>query len=134
MNHAKISLDYVFFSYDPDAYYNPEAKPLMLPVKKKAVAIVNYTQDDYSKVVGLVEKIEQHSIDITSDYEDWIKLGAVLNNNFGDSGRDLFHRISKMHPDYTTEKCDKKYDHCKKMHVNNIGLIVNLCKAYGLIG
>lgn len=124
-----------FFSFDPDAYYNPDAKPLKLPIAKqpKEHAVV-YTQDDYSKVVGLVEKLEYHALDITQDYEDWIKVGAVLNNNFGDSGRDLFHRLSKFHPDYTVEKCDKKYDHCKKMHVNNIGLIVNLCKNYGLIG
>lgn len=123
-----------FFSYDPEAYYNPEAIGLKLPVVTQAKEYnVVYAQDDYSKVLGLVDKIEHHSLDITQDYNDWIKIGAVLNNNFGESGRDLFHRISKIHPDYTVEKCNNKYNHCRKMRVSNIGLIVNLCKHYGLI-
>lgn len=123
-----------FFSYDPEAYYNPDARPLKLPGKKVAkVERVQYTESEYDRVNRLVELIEQYSMDITQDYEDWIKVGSVMNNNFGESGRDLFHRISKFHPDYTAEKCDAKYDHCRKMKLNNIGLIVNLCKNYGLI-
>ena len=123
-----------FFSHDPTAYYNPDAKPLKLPTKKAPkVANVEYTEDDYTRVKRLVDVIVGYSMDITQDYEDWIKVGSVLNNNFGESGRELFHSISKFHPDYTVQKCDEKYNHCRKMNLNNIGLIVNLCKNYGVI-
>lgn len=127
-----------FFSYDPDAYYNPDAKPLMLPAKKvvreRVHKVANESMSDYDKVCKLADLAQSHGIDITVDYDDWIKLGSVLNNNFGENGRDLFHRFSSQYSEYNYEKADKKYDHCARMKLNNIGLIVNLCKNYGLIG
>jgi len=122
-----------FFSYDKDAYYNPDAIPLKLPVAKKPLAVVKHASTDYEKVSKLVDLLVHHSMDITQGYEDWIKVGSVLNNNFGENGRVLFHSISQFHPDYTKKKCDDKYDNCKKMNLNSIGLIVNLCKNYGVI-
>ena len=125
-----------FFSYDPEAYYNPDARGLKLPAKKVVKERVNVVANvsDYDKVEKLAAMCEHHGIDITGNYEDWIKIGSVLNNNFGDSGRGIFHRFSKQYSEYDAKKVDKKYDHCKRMMVNNIGLIVNLCKNYGLIG
>ncbi len=125
-----------FFSYDPEAYYNPDARGLKLPEKKEVKERVNVVANvsDYDKVEKLAAMCEYHGIDITGNYEDWIKIGSVLNNNFGDSGRGIFHRFSKQYAEYDAKKVDKKYDHCKRMMVNNIGLIVNLCKHYGLIG
>ena len=142
LNRIGINIDEVckditrlrFFSHDSEAYYNINAVPLSLPVERKEfINTMHYDNDDFSKVERLCKLIEMHSIDITSGYDDWIKIGSVLNNNFGERGRVLFHRISKFHSEYKTDTCDRKYDNCSKMNLNNIGLIVNLCKDYGLL-
>lgn len=126
-----------FFSHDPDAYYNPDAKPLMLPVKRKPLNTVilnpSNTSSDYEKVSKIVDLLEERYMDITQGYDEWIKIGSVLNNNFGENGRALFHRISKLHPEYEFKKCDDKYNHCRKMKLNSIGTIINLCKDYGVL-
>ena len=141
LNHVGINIDesckdYTrlrFFSYDSEAYYNPGARSYKIPVKKVFKVPNTVTNDDESKVNALVETLEGAGIDITCDYEDWIKIGSVLNNNFGESGRAYFHRISRMNSDYDSKKCDEKYNQCSKMGLNNIGTIVNLCKHYGLM-
>ncbi len=120
-----------FFSVDKNAYFNPEAK--LLEIKKKAkTQRINKNIEDYDKVMKVISLIEQHNIDITSDYEDWVKIAGALNHSFGENGRDMFHRISKFHPDYSSKKTDKKYDHCRKMGRVNIGSLFFIANSYGI--
>lgn len=53
-------------------------------------------------------------IDITTPYEEWIKLGFALVDGLGEDGRELFHQLSSMNAEYNYEECDKKYTSCMK--------------------
>lgn len=123
-----------FFSLDVAGYFNPDAKNYKIkekeelkPVNRKAVSI-----DDEQKVEFVIELMEQQGIDITSDYNDWIKIGGALYNTFGERGRDYFHRISKLHPDYKFSKADKKFDNCRKMNKTNLASLFYIADSYGI--
>jgi hypothetical protein len=122
-----------FFSYDSEAYYNKKAVPLSLPVKKVyKPQVQSYSSTDDDKVIKLIEVIKTNTIDITGVYEDWIKIAGALNNSFGENGRYYFHSISQYHPDYTTKKCDDKYDHCSKMNKTTLGSLFKIASDYGV--
>ncbi len=65
-------------------------------------------------VEHLVQCIEATRTDVTASYDDWLKIGFALANEFGESGAYYFHRISKYYPKYTYEECEKKYQQCTK--------------------
>ena len=54
----------------------------------------------------LVEAIEAAGVDITSDYNDWYKIAIAIANTFGEQGRSMFHRISKLYIDYNSNEAD----------------------------
>ena len=60
----------------------------------------------------MVEAIEAAGVDITSDYNDWYKIAIAIANTFGEQGRSMFHRISKLYIDYNSNEADKKYNQC----------------------
>ena len=108
-----------FFSHDPNAYYNPKAVAFKLPKKEKtkrsSSASMPAGSGDLEKVMSIIQVIERDGIDITSEYDDWYKIAGALNGAFGEQGRELFHRVSKFHPEYHTKKTDSKYSSCSKM-------------------
>lgn len=124
-----------FFSIDRSAYYNPDAKCFKIPKKvkvspaKKSTAI---RKNDLEKATTIVELSEQHSIDITSDYADWVKIAGALYNSFGEQGRELFHRLSRQYPDYKEKKADKKFNQCMKMNKVGLGTFFYIAESYGL--
>jgi len=62
----------------------------------------------------IIGRIEAHQLDLTLDYQDWVKLGFAFSNEFGESGRVYFHRISRFHPEYNTNNCNRQFDQCLK--------------------
>ena len=121
-----------FFSFDSEAYHNTEAKAFNLkkPAAKKSYN--NYTiTSESEKVDKLIDELNKFSIDITSNYEDWIKIAGALNSEFGENGRGYFHNISKYHKDYSVKGADKKYDSCKKMNKTNLGSLFKIASDYG---
>jgi len=65
---------------------------------------------DFERAEMGVEDIENSGIDITQNYEDWVRIGFALGN-LGESGRELFHRVSRFHPEYNREKTDSQFTH-----------------------
>ena len=68
--------------------------------------------DSLQEFEQLVEAIEAAGVDITSDYNDWYKIAIAIANTFGEKGRSMFHRISKLYIDYNSNEADKKYNQC----------------------
>jgi len=68
-------------------------------------------ENDIEVIIG---RIEAHQLDLTLEYQDWVKLGFAFSNEFGESGRVYFHRISRFHPEYNTNKCNWQFDQCLK--------------------
>lgn len=62
----------------------------------------------------IVSILVNRHIDITTPYEEWIKLGFALADGLGEDGRELFHQLSSMNAEYNYEECDKKYTSCMK--------------------
>lgn len=61
------------------------------------------------KVEATVREIERRGIDLTSDYDSWMRVGMSLAS-FGEAGRDWFHRVSAMYSGYTHKECERKFD------------------------
>lgn len=127
-----------FFSVDREAYFNPDAKPFKLSEpKKEVVAEVRRETgvqiiDDADKVWKVVLECERLNIDITSNYQDWIKIGAGLFNSFGEDGRNFFHRISAIYSGYDNKETDRKFDSCKRMNKITLGSFFRIANDYGI--
>lgn len=125
-----------FFSIDESAYYNPKAVEYKIPKKvrrntSKAISAIA-SKSDTDKVEAVVRLIEKHAIDITIDYNDWIKIGAALCNSFGEGGRDYFHRISRFHHDYKVRDCNLKYSQCSKMNRVKLSSFFYVADSFGI--
>ena len=110
-------------SYDPDAFFNPNAIPHALPAKEMRQAYrprnANFsnnknTSETRQLVEHLVNQICKMRVDITANYRNWFEIGCSLAAEFGEAGRELFHAVSQFHPKYSTRKTDRQFDYCLK--------------------
>lgn len=111
-----------FFSYDPDLYLNPESK--IFPYTVPSVVEGPITQQDklLADIESITSQIESNRIDITSTYDEWVKLCFALIDALGPGARDYFHRISRFNPEYDAYKCNTQFDHCLKS--KNTGITI----------
>jgi hypothetical protein len=154
-NHYDIAIDSLckdlaramLLSYDPDIYCNPGARVFEeMSIEKdyqrkssrgpQFVGEEKARYDDESTEVieKLIDALEERRIDITSSYENWIKVGFALCTTFGGEGREYFHRIGKMYPNYTREETDKTYSQllAKNNGKTKLGSIIFLAKEAGV--
>lgn len=61
-----------------------------------------------------LQQIENTGTDITQGYDNWRNIGFALADEFGEMGRDYFHRISKFGSSYDSKECDVQYSSCLK--------------------
>ena len=95
------------------------------PVRKKPKAQVptpNYTNNTHYEVEIIIQRIETHHLDLTVDYGDWFKLGFAFASEFGEGGRNFFHRISCFHPEYNVAACNQQFDKCLKSGKNGVSI------------
>lgn len=90
--------------------------------------------DNTSRVEALIAQLKSSNADISSGYNDWLKVGFALASEFGESGRRYFHDISSIYSGYERQECDKKYDHCLKSDndKNNIATLFYLAEQQGV--
>ena len=67
-----------------------------------------------SDVEVIITRIEAAHTDITANYSDWRDIGFALADEFGESGRDYYHRVSRFYPNYSSTDCNKQFDQCLK--------------------
>jgi len=89
----------MYLSYDNEIFINKNS----LIMNKTALNVKN-----------VISEIEKEGIDITEPYENWLKIGFAFANEFNESGRVLFHCVSKNNIKYEHSKCNKQYDDCLK--------------------
>ncbi len=65
-----------------------------------------------SDIESIVSQIESLAIDITAGYDTWLRILFALADYLGEGGRVYAHRISRFHPSYKFEECDKQYNCC----------------------
>src|SRR5690606_6373064 len=78
--------------------------------------------DNNSEVEKVIQNIEANHIDIAPNYNDWINIGFAFADEFGESGRSLFHRVSQYYTGYNTKECDKQFDNCLKSKGQGVSL------------
>jgi len=87
----------MFLSYDKDLYMNLNS------LLFERVSI---------EVETLISRIELLQKDITGSYDNWRDIGFAIADQFKETGRALFHRVSKYYLKYTPESCNKQYNDC----------------------
>ena len=110
----------------------PEQSNKKEPIKR--VTQATFTNDKYGDVVQLIEQIELNRTDLTSSYEEWRNIGFALADEFGENGRELYHRMSQFHAEYAHQDCDKQFDNCMKANGSgvNISTLFYLAKNAGI--
>lgn len=103
-----------FASFDDAPYINTNAAHYTLLDSTHAVIIEESESKNSTRkeVEELIDVIEIMGVDITVDYKDWFAIGCSIASEFGENGRDYFHRVSQFHADYNVSKADKQYTAC----------------------
>lgn len=137
----------MLLSYDPDIYCNPHSlvfeevyslvqysSSTRKGTYKVAEGRPKYSDDPKNVIESILTQLENREIDITSSYSNWIKIGYALCTTFGEGGRDYYHRIGKMYPQYTQEETDKKYSQLLSNNngMTRLGSIVYLAREAGV--
>lgn len=81
-------------------------KPQSNTATTNVVAVADTDIESY------ISAIEQSGTDITGSYATWRDLGFALAEEYGETGRDYFHRISKNYAGYDAKECDAQFDKC----------------------
>lgn len=130
--NSSVSKPYVV-SFDPDLYLNPDYE--QVPIFKRYVKetiIKNvpsyiHTNEDFENVY---KQIIGRRINICENYDDWLKVGFGLAEQFGEGGRSYFHELSQLSEKYKYEVCNKQYGYCLKG--NGSGSKINIRSFYYL--
>ena len=141
-----------FLCHDPDIFINPkyigEGNPKTIkpfdpnewrnnspaPKNEGRVKEIFPINDTASLVEELIQQIESMQIDLTTTYPDWIKIGFAIEDQFGELGREYFHRVSQFHPSYSREECDRQFTNCLMSNGSGVGIgtFFQMCKNEGI--
>jgi hypothetical protein len=81
----------------------------------------------------LLNLVIERKIDITPIYNDWIKIGLVIKNLFGEKGVDLFLKVSSFYPNYSQEEAENKYFELnEKRYRANTQSLFDIAAKYGI--
>ena len=61
-------------------------------------------------VESIINKVILSGIDITIEYNDWFTIGCIIKMMYGESGRSIFHQVSRFYPNYYEAETDNLYD------------------------
>lgn len=90
--------------------------------------------DTATRVEALIAALRAAGVDITADYNDWLKVGFALAGEFGEGGRGYFHDISSLYPGYDLAESDTKYTECQKSDSGrtDLSIMFYLAKNQGI--
>lgn len=88
---------------------------------------------DLEHLVLVAGRINEAGIDITSEYEDWLKTTFACAS-VGEAAREPYHDICRLYPRYTRQECDQKFDNCLRTGRGDItlGTLMDLAKRNGI--
>ena len=125
-----------FVSYDPDPICDFNVKPYeKLIVTNSQLNIENSHHNKGAiaeRVERCLEQIDKRHLDITMDYKVWLTLAYALSNEFGEGGREYFHRVSRYYNGYNPREADRTFTACLKGSATSIGTFFWHCKRNGI--
>lgn len=82
----------------------------------------------------IIFRLESSQTDITANYADWRDIGFAFSDEFGEAGREYYHRISRFYSGYSPADCNKQYDNCLKAKGHGVTLktFFHLAKQAGI--
>ncbi len=113
-----------FMSYDEDCFINSNADIFEVNIKleeEKPIPI-KYNNSISNDIEAYISEIEKTATDITGNYETWRNLGFAISEEYGETGRDYYHRISRFYIKYNYQECDKQYTNCLKAKGTGINI------------
>lgn len=135
-----------FATYDSKPYINDNAIPFRIidaatnpkhNLTKTTVAMGQRTWNEnpeatLDKVARLTEEVVRRGIDLTDGYSRWVEIGMALAN-LGEAGREFFHAISSVYPDYDRAKADTKFTNLlRTTRKVTIATFFHQCEAHGV--
>lgn len=134
-----------YASWDPEAHSNPHAgvfdakkyiAKLIEAEQKKAKSagpVTTGSERTRGAVEAYLRAQAERRIDITTPYNDWLRVGFAFVSEFGAEGESYFHQASQFHPDYNYEKTSKKYASMLKSGARAfIGTFFKVCQEHGI--
>lgn len=90
-------------------------------------------ENTLAEVAACCRKINERGIDITTSYDDWLKVGCALVT-LGENGRTLFHICSQQNAKYNADKTDKMFTDLLRRNYQqvNIGTFFWMCEQHGI--
>ena len=104
-----------FVSWDESPYINTAALPYSYTLPEREHTAMETLgkelnqEETRAKVEAVIKHCEENKIDITADYEDWVRIMAALAGTFGADGEEYAHRISSLYQGYSKEQTEQKY-------------------------
>ncbi len=85
-------------------------------------------------VASVVREIVSRGADITIEYNNWVRLGFALADEFGEDGRGWFHELSRLYPHYRQSEADKQYTACLRSKGSGVTIATffELAKSVGV--
>lgn len=124
-----------FVSYDPDLYLNENSTLFIAKEKKKKEKPTRDYLIVPSDLEAVIKEMQERKLNITSDYEDWLRVGFALAASFDEAGRDYYHAICSIDDRYDYDQCDEKYTDAINSHndtVNANWLYDKLSREYNI--
>lgn len=124
-----------FISYDDSARFNESAKTYYPKYQKATITMSgdpprfrdkSYTSND--KIKFIEDAIRRNAGDRLS-YYDWSRLAAGLHAEFGEDGREYFHRLSCTDSRYSKSRCDTEYSNASKYNEISFGTVYHLLQS-----
>lgn len=112
-----------YWSIDTDARFNvlaetytrTQSEPQNHQTRPHATRHTHQTHDAHTeaaRVECIIQQIEGRRYDLTGTYTEWFSLGCSIACEFGENGRDMYHRISQYHAEYNPTQTDTQYNRC----------------------
>lgn len=129
-----------FISYDAQPYINENAEIFRIKLREQGTAtqvriftLPRMARSSTEEAVRkCVDEIERRSLDITSNYGDWIDIASALFNEFGEAGMQYFERISRFYPNANEREINSKWKQNKNRSKVGIGTFFEICSRYGV--
>ena len=125
-------------TFDDTPIINYEAKPyegIYIEPKPTKISLPKWNSDldVVSSVSQCCEEIQRTGTDITSGYEEWLKVGCSLAS-LGEEGRTYFHICSQQNSEYSSAKTDKMFTDLLRRNYQtvNISTFFWICKQNGI--
>lgn len=121
-------------SYDANAVLRPDAVAFRVlwrePWQTFPFRPLAFDADKtLSRVQSCVEQIVATRVDITENYDDWMRVAMSLGS-LGEAGREFFHVVSSQNPKYNAALCDKKFNECLNARNITLGTFFEICKSH----